>query len=153
MNIGMMIVNFCSAPLMLYFSGAGAEVANGRGYTMTAIVYSVISVPLFLIVFFTSRENVVTTVKEDKISISATIGNLVKNKYLMIVSAVMALQMTAFMGRIAVMSYWIIYCLGSFSLIAVITGIRPFVMISESMHPEVLKNSLVLLNTTSVAFQ
>ena len=123
MNIGMMIVNFCSAPLMLYFSGAGAEVANGRGYTMTAIVYSVISVPLFLIVFFTSRENVVTTVKEDKISISATIGNLVKNKYLMIVSAVMALQMTAFMGRIAVMSYWIIYCLGSFSLIAVIMTI------------------------------
>ena len=28
-------------------------------------------------------------------------------------------------------------------------GIRPFVMISESMHPEVPKNSLVLLDTTS----
>ena len=28
-------------------------------------------------------------------------------------------------------------------------GIRPFVMISESMHPDVLKNSLVLLDTSS----
>ncbi len=38
---------------------------------------------------------------------------------------------------------------GIVSVIAVVAGIRPFVMISESMHPEVPKNSLVLLNTNS----
>lgn len=48
------------------------------------------------------------------------IKNLVTNKYLMIVSGDMAVQMTAFMGRIAVTAYWVIYCLGSFTLISLI---------------------------------
>ena len=39
MNIGMIIVNSCSAGLALHFSGNGAEVATGHGYMMTAIVY------------------------------------------------------------------------------------------------------------------
>ena len=43
----------------------------------------------------------------------------------------------------------VLITVGIVSLIAVIMGIRPFVMISESMHPEVPKNSLVLLNTSS----
>ena len=41
----------------------------------------------------------------------------------------------------------VLVILGISSLIAVMAGIRPFVMISESMHPEVPKNSLVLLDT------
>ena len=43
----------------------------------------------------------------------------------------------------------VVIVMGIVSLIAVIAGIRPFVMISESMHPEVPKNSLVLLDTSS----
>ena len=43
----------------------------------------------------------------------------------------------------------VVIAIGIVSLIAVIMGIRPFVMISESMHPEVPKNSLVLLDTRS----
>lgn len=43
----------------------------------------------------------------------------------------------------------VVIFVGVVSLIAVIMGIRPFVMISESMHPEVPKNSLVLPDTSS----
>ena len=43
----------------------------------------------------------------------------------------------------------VVIVIGIVSLIGVSMVIRPFVMISESMHPEVPKNSLVLLNTTS----
>ena len=43
----------------------------------------------------------------------------------------------------------VVIVIGIVSLIAVTAGIRPFVMISESMHPEVPKNSLVLLDTGS----
>lgn len=43
----------------------------------------------------------------------------------------------------------VVICIGIISLVAVSTGVRPFVMISESMHPEVPKNSLVLLDTSS----
>ena len=41
----------------------------------------------------------------------------------------------------------VLIAIGMISLVGVIMGIRPFVMISESMHPEVPKNSLVLLDT------
>lgn len=43
----------------------------------------------------------------------------------------------------------VVIAIGILSLIAVIMSVRPFVIISESMHPEVPKNSLVLLDTRS----
>ncbi|MBR1565378.1 MAG: MFS transporter [Oscillospiraceae bacterium] len=120
MNIGMTIVQFCSPILLLAFSAKGAEVADARGYMWTAILYGAIAIPLFLGVFFTSKENVMPVGKPQKFSFSETIKNLVQNKYLMIISLVMAVQMTAFMGRIAVCAYWVIYCLGSFRMISII---------------------------------
>ena len=120
MNIGMTIVQFCSPMLLLAFSAKGAEVADSRGYMMTAVLYGIVSIPLFLGVFFTSRENVQPTHATGSFSFSETIKNLVQNKYLMIISLVMAVQMTAFMGRIAVCAFWVIYCLGSFTMISVI---------------------------------
>lgn len=120
MNIGMTIVQFCSPMLLLAFSAKGAEVADSRGYMMTAVLYGIVSIPLFLGVFFTSRENVQPTHATGKFSFSETLKNLVQNKYLMIISLVMAVQMTAFMGRIAVCAFWVIYCLGSFTMISII---------------------------------
>ena len=123
MNLGMVIVNGVSAGLALKFSGAGAEVANGQGYRTVALIYAIISIPLFLIVFFTSKEVVQPEGEPQPFSFKDTVNNLIKNKYLMIVTFVMILQMTAFMGRIAVTSYYVIYCLGSFIMIALIMTI------------------------------
>ena len=123
MNAGMLIVNAASAGLALHFSRSGAEVADGHGYLMTALVYCIISIPLFLIVAFTSKEVVQPKNASKKVKFSETVKNLVTNKYLMIISLVMVLQMTAFMGRIAVTAFYVIYCLGSFSMIALIMTI------------------------------
>lgn len=123
MNLGMVIVNGVSAGLALKFSGAGAEVANGQGYRTVALIYAIISIPLFLIVFFTSKEVVQPEGEPQPFSFKDTVNNLIKNKYLMIVTFVMILQMTAFMGRIAITSYYVIYCLGSFTMIALIMTI------------------------------
>lgn len=122
MNAGMTIVNALSPVLLLAFSNKGAEVADGKGYLYTAILYAIISIPLFLAVFFTSKEVIRPTADQAarKVSFGETVKNLVTNKYLMIVSLIMAIQMTAFMGRIAVEAYWIIYCLGSFTMISLI---------------------------------
>ena len=120
MNIGMTIVQFCSPYLLLFFSAKGAEVADAKGYMWTAVLYGLISIPMFLAVFFTSKENVLPQGKPEKFSFSDTIKNLVQNKYLMIISLVMTIQMTAFMGRIAVCAFWVIYCLGSFTMISII---------------------------------
>ena len=123
MNVGMIIVNACSANLALYFSGPGAEVATGHGYMMVAIVYSVLAVPLFLAVFFTSKEYVQPVHDMKSIPIKETIKNVVGNKYLMLIFLAMLLQMCAFMGRIAITTYYAIYCLGAFSLISLIMTI------------------------------
>ena len=123
MNLGMVIVNSCSAGLMLKFSEAGSEVATASGYTTTAIIYAVISIPLFLLVFATAKEVVKPHGEIRKFSFKETVGNLVKNRYLMVITLVMVLQMTAFMGRIAVTSFYVIYCLGSFTMISLIMTI------------------------------
>ncbi|MCD7920964.1 MAG: glycoside-pentoside-hexuronide (GPH):cation symporter [Clostridiales bacterium] len=124
MNVGMTIVNALSAILMLRFSGEGAEVANGHGYLMTAVIYGIISIPLFLIVFATAKEHVAPVAgAQTKFSFKDTFGNLVKNKYLLIVMLVMAIQMTAFMGRVGVTAFYVTYCLGSFAMISVIMTI------------------------------
>lgn len=123
MNLGMVIVNALSAGLALRFSGEGAEVANGHGYMMTALIYAIISIPLFLIVFVTAKEKVQPMHGTQAFSFKDTVNNLVRNKYLMIITLIMLLQMTAFMGRIAVTSYYVIYCLGSFTMIALIMTI------------------------------
>lgn len=123
MNLGMVIVNALSAGLALRFSGEGAEVANGQGYMMTALIYAIISIPLFLIVFATAKEKVQPMHGTQAFSFKDTVNNLVRNKYLMIITLIMLLQMTAFMGRIAVTSYYVIYCLGSFTMIALIMTI------------------------------
>lgn len=122
MNAGMAIVNALSPVLLLRFSANGAEVADGSGYVKTAVLYAIISIPLFLLVFFTSRENVKPTESSmnQKFSLKETLKNLVTNKYLMIIAAVMVVQMTAFMGRISVCAYWVIYDIGSFQLISLI---------------------------------
>lgn len=123
MNAGMLIVNAASAGLLLKFSAPGAQVADGHGYLMTAIVYGLISIPLFLIVVFTAKEVIQPKGEPAKFSFKETIGNLVKNKYLMLLTVIMICQMTAFMGRIAVTAFYVIYCLGSFQMIALIMTI------------------------------
>ena len=107
MNVGILIVNGITANVMLFFSGKGAEVANGNGYFMTALVYAIISIPCFLAVFFTSKEQVVPEVTKEKFSLKTTITGLVTNKNLMILLVIMILQMAAWMGRIGVVIYYI----------------------------------------------
>lgn len=123
MNAGMIIVNGCSASLALYFSGEGAEVANGHGYMMTALLYACIAIPLFFIVVATSKEVIFPKGTRSKISPKQTLKSIFTNKYLMTIFIVATLQMTAFMGRIAITAYYVIYCLGSFTMIALIMTI------------------------------
>lgn len=142
MNAGMAIVNALSPVLLLAFSGKGAEVANGKGYLSTVIVYGMISIPLFLLVFFTSRENVkpLASTMNRHFSFTETIRNLVTNKYLMIITAVMTVQMTAFMGRIAVCAFWVIYDLGSFKLISLIMTLPTLLgMVTSLLVPAAAK--------------
>ncbi|MCL2895054.1 MFS transporter [Brenneria tiliae] len=117
MNLGMILVNAVSLPLALIFSGSGAKVVTQYGYTMMAVVYAVISVILFLLVFFTAKEKVQPK-KGRTPTLKETYKNLLSNKYLMLIVFLMFVQIIGFMGRISVSAYYVIYCLGSYALIA-----------------------------------
>lgn len=90
---------------------------------MTAIVYSIIAIPLFLIVFFTSKEVIMPEQEARKLNPKETLSGMVKNKYLMVIFIVSTIQMVAFMGCISITTYYVIYCLGAFTLIALIMTI------------------------------
>lgn len=122
MNVGMIVVNFFSSFIMLKFS-EGSEVATGRGYFSTAVIYAIISIPMFLAVFISSKEIIKVADDKRKIPIKETFKNIVGNKYLMLLFGIMVLQMSGFMGRIALTSYYVIYCLGAFTLIALLMTI------------------------------
>ena len=119
-QLGMLIVNGVTAVLALHFSAEGAKVADRHGYMMTAVVYGLLVIPLFLIVFKTSKEVIQPKEKPDSFSFKNAIENLVKNKYLMLVSLIMILVMTAVMGRMSVVAFYVIYCLGSYKLISLV---------------------------------
>ena len=55
------------------------------------------------------------------------------------------LKSTAY--RLYLLFCGLLAAVGFISIIAIILGVRPFVILSESMQPEVPKNSLVLLDT------
>lgn len=142
MQIGMIIVNAISAPLALKLSGDGAKVANGHGYLLVVVIYAIISIPLFMVTFKTSKELVIPKGKPEKFSFKKTVENLVKNKYLMLITLIMILIMTAFMGRMAVVTYYVIYCLGSYSLIGVIMTIPSIGAIIISFFVPILAKKL-----------
>lgn len=122
MYVGQIIVSFFSSALILFFSQNG-DTPLEKGYTWTAAVYGIIAIILYFIVFKTSREVVKPLAGMEKVSIKTTLKNVVGNRYLMLVSAIMLFQMLGYMGRISVTSYYVIYCIGSFTLIGIIMGI------------------------------
>lgn len=139
MNIGILIVNGLTSVMMLRFSAAGAEVADSNGYLYTALVYAIISIPCFLAVFFTSRENVMPEKAPEKFSLKDMIKHLISNKSLMIMMVIMLFGMCAQMGRIGVVVFYIMYDIGSFSLIPVIM-LSPSIcgIISSFLIPKVI---------------
>lgn len=119
MQIGMMIVNFGAAIILMAFSG-NSETVTGQGYTLTVLIFALVSIPMFFLVFKNSKEVIVPDVKAEKVPIATTIKCIFTNKYLMIIVLTMAFQMTGNMGRISVMSFYVTHCLGNFALMSLL---------------------------------
>jgi GPH family glycoside/pentoside/hexuronide:cation symporter/probable glucitol transport protein GutA len=113
-NVGSVVLSLISMPLILYFSGGEKPIT--RGYTITTVIYSIVAIPLFLLLFFTSRE-VVKPVEDKKISIKETIQAVLTNKPLVCIFFMQLLYMTGFFGRMGVAVYYYIYVLKRFDLI------------------------------------
>jgi GPH family glycoside/pentoside/hexuronide:cation symporter/probable glucitol transport protein GutA len=110
-NVGAVFLNLISMPLIIYFSGVGdGKSVLPKGYTITTAIYAVIALPIFLLLFFTSRE-VVKPVEEKKVPIAETIKTVVTNKPLVCIFFIAMMCLTAMFGRLGMSVYYYIYVL------------------------------------------
>lgn len=112
MTIGMIALNLCTLPLVQFF-GNGVEAA---GYQKTACIFALVSLPIFFLVFKTSRE-VVTVKKENAVPAKDAIKLIVKNKPLMATTVYTIVSMIGMFGRLGVAVFYYMFVVGRFELI------------------------------------
>lgn len=111
-----MILSAITMPLILYF-GAG-DAASSRGYFMTALVFSICSLPLFLACFASTKEVMgggSRTTGEKKpnpvVMIVKSFAGAVKDRDVAWLMTAMIVYLTGLFGRIGIMVYFFIYIL------------------------------------------
>lgn len=118
MQVGMLIINFGSPILLMAL--AGSDTITKGSYMIAAIIFAIISLPMFYIVFRNSQEVIMPKVNQEKVSIIKNLKIILTNKYLMIIVLTMFFQMAGNMGRISVMSFYVTHCLGNFALMSLL---------------------------------
>lgn len=127
-QLGQVAIAAVLMPVILHFSGS--DVANARGYFWGTLFVCVVTVPMIWIAAWKCREVSVeeTTAgsepeKKEKKSILESLKLTFSNDQM--VAAVLStfLSCVAIIGRFALLSYYIIYVVGSYTLIAPVFSI------------------------------
>lgn len=116
-NIGNVVLSLVSAPLIIAFSGVGdGKSMTAQGYTLTAVVMGVLSLALFLLLFFRTKE-VVTPVRHERVTFTQTARAVVSNRPLMALFISMLFIMLGFFGRLSTIVFYFINNVRQFDLI------------------------------------
>ncbi|MCC8163776.1 MAG: glycoside-pentoside-hexuronide (GPH):cation symporter [Lachnospiraceae bacterium] len=116
------ILSAIAMPLILYFGQS--DVATAKGYFWTVVVLSVIMIPCFVIVSVCCKEKYVpkydpqTASIEKKRSIGESVRTILKNDQLVIVVINTLGGTIGIMGRMSLLAYYVIYVVGSYTMIA-----------------------------------
>lgn len=114
-----MILSAVAMPMILFFSNDKA--ANAQGYFTTTLICSIILLPCFWLCAWKCKETVrieTPASKAERRPVLASLKLLCKNKMLMITVFCVFLGAMAIMGRMAMLTYYVIYVVGSFTMIA-----------------------------------
>lgn len=114
-----MILSAVAMPAILYFSGS--DKANATGYFWVAVVCSVVMLPCFWFCAAKCKETVrvdAPVSSGEKRSVGKTLLLLCHNKYLMMTVWAVFLGAIAVMARMSMLTYYVIYVVGSFTAIA-----------------------------------
>jgi sugar (Glycoside-Pentoside-Hexuronide) transporter len=112
MTIGMIALNMWTLPLVKYL-GNGVEAA---GYQKTAGLFAIIALPIFYLVFKTSRE-VVTVKKEHTVAPKDAYKLILKNRPLMATTVYTIVSMIGMFGRLGVAVFYYLFVVGRFDLV------------------------------------
>lgn len=107
-----LVVGAVTMPLILYFGNQ--SVSSGRGYFIVALIYSCVSIPLFLICFFSAKESV--KVKR-QVRGNTTLALIRSFRYTLedwnarlLIGAEITF-LTGVFGRLGIMTYYFVYVL------------------------------------------
>lgn len=114
------ILSAIAMPLILLLGNG--ERATAKGYFFTAIVFSLISIPCYWITAAICKEEFGSELHandiNEKKSIKESLKAIIKNDQLLIVLANTLGGTIGIMGRMSMLSYYIIYVVGSYQMIA-----------------------------------
>lgn len=107
-------------PMILYFSHS--DTATGKGYFWTTVIFAIISVPLFLVCGFKCREVEIAEPekKESSGSFKTDLKAVLKNQPLVISVISLFIGVIGAMARMSLLSYYIIYVVGSYTMISAV---------------------------------
>ena len=129
-QIGQIGVAAVLMPIILFFSGS--DVANARGYFIGTLILCLITVPMIWFTAWRCREVSVESNDEvvaatgEKKKVSDSLKLLLKNDQLVIAVLSTFLSCVGIIGRYALLSYYIIYVAGSYTLIAPVFSLMSF---------------------------
>lgn len=118
-----MVISAVTMPMILYFGGGSAS--SGKGYFMSALVFSIVCIPCFWVCFASTKEIIGRKEDAKKETIGDTMKNLVasfkftfKDRNAVFLMLAMLVFLTGLFGRIGIMAYYFIYIMGNPVLIA-----------------------------------
>lgn len=115
-SIFSVIVSAVTMPLLLYFGGGNTN--SARGYFMTALIFSIASLPCFFLCFKSTKEVISGGSQNDGgkkvnpiVNILSSFKNAFKDWNVAWLMIAMIFYLTGIFGRIGVMAYYFIYVL------------------------------------------
>lgn len=106
-NLSSVVLSALSPVIMGAISGS--DTFTGKSYTITILIYAILSVPMFYFVYANCKEVVKPVNEGQSVPLSLSLKTVVTNKPLMLGFCMMIFAMFAFFGRMGVVIYYIIY--------------------------------------------
>lgn len=158
------ILSATAMPMILKFSNemndAGEPIANAHGYFMGTVIMSIIIVPIFWLCCAGCKETYADQLHsgpKEKTSFLTNLKDLVKNDQLLMVVLSTVGGALCVSGRMGMLTYYIIYVVGSFTVIAkVFTTMTIAQLIGVLLIPFGTKffgkrNYMIILNVIMIA--
>lgn len=123
-SIAQLVLSIAVMPLILKLGHS--EVATAQGYFRTVLVFSIIAVPCLWITAALCKEtygNESHQNNQEKKSLVKSLVNIFRNKQLVLAMLVCFLVTTAIMGRITLLSYYVIYVMESYTMVGAVMGV------------------------------
>ena len=150
-QLGQVAIAAVLMPIILYFSHA--EVANAHGYFMGTLFVGIVTVPMLWFAAWKCRE--ISTEEEhtdgdqvkEKKPIMESLKMMLKNDQLVVAVISIFISCFGIIGRYALLSYYIIYVVGSYTLIAPVFSIMSLAQMVGNIPLPYLTQKLGKKNT------